>query len=126
MPDAYAIPHFLSGEWSQFAQGRFDRRDYRMALQVCFNMFPEEVGALVRRPGTMFAGATRGGAPGRVIKYDFDQEVPVSVELTDGWLRFGNVSRLTPKLLAPPTALPVGPPSLTIVNAPQKRGGKYG
>jgi hypothetical protein len=31
--------------------------------------------------------------------------------------RFGNVSRLTPKLLAPP---------LTIVNAPQKRGSKYG
>jgi hypothetical protein len=40
--------------------------------------------------------------------------------------RFGNVSRLTLKLLAPPTALPVGPPSLTIVNTPQKRGGKYG
>lgn len=40
--------------------------------------------------------------------------------------RFGNVSRLTPKLLAPPTALSVGPPSLTIVNGSQKRGGKYG
>ena len=40
--------------------------------------------------------------------------------------RFGNVSRLTPKLLAPPTAAPVGPPSLTIVNGSQKRGGKYG
>lgn len=40
--------------------------------------------------------------------------------------RFGNVSRLTPKLLAPPTAPPVGPPSLTIVHDSQKRGGKYG
>jgi len=39
--------------------------------------------------------------------------------------RFGNVSRLTPKLLAPPSAPPVGPPSLTIVNGGQKRGGKY-
>jgi hypothetical protein len=36
--------------------------------------------------------------------------------------RFGNVSRLTPKLLAPPTV----PPALTIVNGERKRGGKYG
>jgi hypothetical protein len=40
--------------------------------------------------------------------------------------RFGNVSRLTPKLLAPPTAPPVGPPALSIVSGSQKRGGKYG
>jgi hypothetical protein len=39
--------------------------------------------------------------------------------------RFGNVSRLTPKLLAPPPQ-PAGPPSLTIVPERQKRGGKYG
>jgi hypothetical protein len=36
--------------------------------------------------------------------------------------RFDNVSRLTPKLLAPPTA----PPALTIVNGGGKRGSKYG
>jgi hypothetical protein len=40
--------------------------------------------------------------------------------------RFGNVSRLTPKLLAPPTAPPVGPPALSIVHGSQKRGSKYG
>jgi hypothetical protein len=34
--------------------------------------------------------------------------------------RFGNVSRLTTKLLAPPTA-----PPLTMVNGPQRRGSKY-
>jgi hypothetical protein len=37
--------------------------------------------------------------------------------------RFGNVSRLTPKLLAPP-AKAVGPPSLTIVPS-KRRGSKY-
>jgi hypothetical protein len=38
--------------------------------------------------------------------------------------RFGNVSRLTPKLL---TATPQpGPPALTIVSGGRKRGGKYG
>jgi hypothetical protein len=36
--------------------------------------------------------------------------------------RFGNVSRFTPKLVAPPTS----PPALTIVHGSQKRGGKYG
>jgi hypothetical protein len=40
--------------------------------------------------------------------------------------RFGNVSRLTAKLLAPP-APAVGPPSLTIVVGGRKsRGSKYG
>lgn len=39
--------------------------------------------------------------------------------------RFGNVSRLTPKLLAPPTA-PLGAPALTIVHGSQKSSGKYG
>jgi hypothetical protein len=39
--------------------------------------------------------------------------------------RFGNVSRLTPKLLEPPTA-PPSRPALSIVNGSQKRGGKYG
>jgi hypothetical protein len=38
--------------------------------------------------------------------------------------RFGNVSRLTPKLLAAPQQ-PVGPPALTIVNGGRKRGSKY-
>jgi hypothetical protein len=36
--------------------------------------------------------------------------------------RFGNVSRLTPKLLAPPTP----PAALTTVHGSQDRGGKYG
>jgi hypothetical protein len=39
--------------------------------------------------------------------------------------RFGNVSRLTPKLLTS-APQPVGPPALTIVHGSQKRGGKYG
>jgi hypothetical protein len=38
--------------------------------------------------------------------------------------RFGNVSRLTPKLLAS-AQQPVGPPALTIVGGGRKRAGKY-
>jgi len=38
--------------------------------------------------------------------------------------RFGNVSRLTPKLLPPPSQ-PASPPRLTVVAA-KRRGSKYG
>ena len=91
MPMAsYAVPNFLGGEISQFAQGRFDRPEYRTSLNVCFNAFPSEMGAWVRRPGTMHAGLTRGGSRGRVWKFDFEQSKAITVEATDGWLRFRN------------------------------------
>jgi hypothetical protein len=88
MPMAsYGVPNFLGGEISQFAQGRFDKPDYRTSLNVCLNAFPVEIGAWARRPGTMHGGATRGGAPGRTIKFDFEQANAVTLEFTDGMLR---------------------------------------
>ena len=62
---SYVQPNFLGGEISQFAQGRFDRPDYRTSLNVCLNAFPAEIGPWVRRPGSACAGTTRGGAPCR-------------------------------------------------------------
>jgi len=89
MADAtYAIPSFLGGEISDFAQGRFDKPDYRVSLNICLNAFPVEIGAWTRRPGTMHAGTTRGGAPGRTIKFDFEQVAAITLEFTDGFLRF--------------------------------------
>lgn len=91
MADAtYAVASFLGGEISKFAQGRFDRPDYRISLNVCLNAFPGEVGPWMRRPGTAYAGHTRGGASGRVIEFDFEQATPATVELTNGFLRFRN------------------------------------
>ena len=91
MADAtYAIPGFLGGEISQFAQGRFDKPDYRISLNVCLNSFPIEIGAWTPRPGTQYAGHTRGGLPGRVLEFDFEQSSPITMEFTDGWLRFRN------------------------------------
>jgi hypothetical protein len=84
----YEIPNFLGGEISQFAQGRFDRPDYRFSLNVCLNSFPLEIGAWARRPGTMYGGHTRAGAKGRTVKFDFEQAASVSLEFTDGKLRF--------------------------------------
>jgi hypothetical protein len=85
---AFAVPHFLGGELSQAAQGRFDKPDYRTSLRVCLNSFPVEIGPWTRRPGTMFAGLTLNGNPGRVIRFDFESAAPVTEEHTDGNLRF--------------------------------------
>lgn len=82
------IPSFLGGEISQYAQGRYDRTDYRTSMRVCLNALPIESGAWSRRPGTRYAGHTRGGAAGRVIKFDFEQDAPITKEFTDGYLRF--------------------------------------
>jgi hypothetical protein len=91
---AFAVPHFLGGEISAFAQGRFDKPDYRNSLRTCFNAFPTEIGAWTRRPGSQFGQTTRGGAPGRNIKFDFQQSAAVTFELTDGFMRFRSGARL--------------------------------
>ena len=91
---AYAFGSFLGGELSQFAQGRFDKPDYRTSLKTCLNGFPVEIGSWVRRPGTRHGGTTRGGSSGRVIKFDFQQSAPITLEFTDGYLRFRNGASL--------------------------------
>lgn len=89
MADASYVWHsFLGGFWSKSMQGRVDRPDYRNALNECLNAIPTEQGAWQRRSGTQFAGATRGGLPGRVISFDFKQSSPYTMEFTDGHLRF--------------------------------------
>jgi hypothetical protein len=85
---SYARSSFLGGEWSQFVQGRNDRPDYVTALNVCLNALPLETGAWVRRPGFRFAGTTRAGLPGRLMKFDLQQVPSYAAEFTDGHLRF--------------------------------------
>lgn len=85
---SYEITSFLGGEVSKLYQGRYDRPDYRTFLNISFNGHPVEEGAWVRRPGTQFAGTTRGGVAGRVARFDFEAAAPATLEFTDGWLRF--------------------------------------
>jgi hypothetical protein len=85
---AYAVTSFLGGELSDFASGRFDKPDYKISLNVCLNSFPVEVGPWVRRPGSQYASHTRGGAHARVLKFDFEQSQPYTLEFTDGYVRF--------------------------------------
>jgi len=85
---SFEISHFSGGMWSKAVQGRIDRPDYRFALNECLNWIVNEQGALVPRPGNRFAMTTRGGAPGRVVSFDFKQAAPYSIELTAGFMRF--------------------------------------
>jgi hypothetical protein len=103
MADAsWAIGSFLGGELSQVAQGRFDKPDYRTSLKVCLNAFPIEIGAWTRRPGTVDAGATLNGLPGRVISFYLAQASAITLEFTDGFIRF----RSGATMIAGPLATP--------------------
>lgn len=88
MPGAsFVQSSFHGGAWSRAMQGRYDRPDYRTALNVCLNSFPIETGAWTRRPGFRHAGITRSGAAGRLIKFDFQEAAPYNLEFTDGYMR---------------------------------------
>lgn len=95
MGDAnYLQESFLGGEWSQSAQGRISRPDYRTAMNKCLNGIPIETGAWARRPGTMDANTTRNGQPARVLEFAFKQTTPYTMEFTDGHLRLRQVKPL--------------------------------
>src|SRR5216684_1947226 len=87
---SYIQDSFAGGEKSQLAQGRITDREYRTWLNICVNGHPTEAGGWVRRSGTMAAGFTRGGASARVVKFDFAQATPYTIEFTDGFMRFRN------------------------------------
>lgn len=97
MAAASYIQHsFLGGEVSKSVQGRLDNPQYRTWLNVMLNWIPIEGGSMTRRAGSRFCGTTRGGAPGRVVRFDFNQARPYTMEFTDGFLRFWDRTQLVP------------------------------
>ena len=66
----YTQTSFLGGEWSPWAQGRFDKPAYRTALSLCLNGFPVEEGAWVRRPGFVDLGCTHKNLPARLWSFN--------------------------------------------------------
>jgi hypothetical protein len=84
---AFLQSSFLSGEWSDHAQGRMDSANYKQALSLCTNYYPVETGALVRRMGTNFLGTTKGGVAGRLIGVEFSVTDPYQLEFTNGYMR---------------------------------------
>lgn len=91
---SFQVSSFYGGEWSKSSQGRADTPEYRTALNVCLNWIVTEGGSLTRRPGTVNGSETRGGARGRVIKFDFQASAAYTCEYTDGYVRFRQGARL--------------------------------
>ncbi len=95
MGDAsYAQTSFLGGEISKWAQGQFDRPEYKTSLAKASNILIVDEGAAPRRPGFQFLGTTRNGNKGRVLPFGFTESAPYNLEFTDGFLRFWNGTSL--------------------------------
>jgi uncharacterized protein YqkB len=95
---------FLGGEWSPYAQGRAEDKEYRSALSVCRNAYPIEDGAWMRRQGFRFCATTRYGQPAWLLPFAFNTQAPYQMEFTQKMLRLFNgpllVSDPTPQLVA--------------------------
>lgn len=81
---------FLGGEWSPYAQGRADEKDYRIAMSSCFNGYPIEAGAWTRRQGTRFCATTRYGQQAWLLPFWFTASDPYTMEFTNQKLRLFN------------------------------------
>ena len=93
MRATFAQNSFLGGEWSLTAQGRFDLPQYRTAMNVCLNGIPLEEGAWTRAPGSLYETHTCGGVAGRLITWAFKQNLPYTIEFTNGTMRFHTGTR---------------------------------
>lgn len=88
MPGAsFSQSSFLGGEWSPFAQGRFDRPDYQVGMNVCLNAFPIEEGAWTRRSGSRHMGTTLRGQAARLYPFAFAENAAHQLEFTSGRMR---------------------------------------
>lgn len=84
----FAQDNFLGGEWSATAQARFSDPKYKISMSVCFNGFPMDTGAWIRRQGTIHGGFTKKALGGRLLPFDFEEATPYNIELTSGYARF--------------------------------------
>jgi hypothetical protein len=84
----YDQTNFLGGEWSKLMQGRSDNKNYRSAMNLCYNGLPVEQGAWTRRPGTRALAPTFKGKPALIRPLYFQEDAPYLIELTDSYARF--------------------------------------
>jgi hypothetical protein len=84
----YDQTNFLGGEWGKYMQGRSDHKNYRSAMNLCYNGLPIEQGAWVRRPGTRALAPTFKGKKALIRPVWFTEAAPYEVEFTDGFMRF--------------------------------------
>jgi len=99
---------------------------YRTAMNLCLNGLMLETGAWIRRPGLMFAGRTpNGGAPARVISFNFTSAQPYSMEFSDGLIRFRNGAAFV-KLNNPPAVISISTANPAVVRTANPHGAVTG
>lgn len=81
---------FVGGALAPSMQGRAEHPKYKTGMSVCHNAMPLETGAWQRRPGTRSLALTRAGAKAVLFAFDFSQNAPFVLELTDSHARFFN------------------------------------
>lgn len=79
---------FAGGEWSKAAAGNLDDPRYKTAMARSYNGLPVEPGLWVRRPGSQLSGPTKAGAQARLIDWSFKENIPTTMEVTAGNVRF--------------------------------------
>lgn len=109
---------FLGGEWSSYAQGRFDDPRYKTAMNVALNGFPVEEGAFARRSGFRHCAHTRNGGEARLLPFEFEDSTSYSCEYTDSKLRiFDGPALITDSVAAVSSFSSNSPAVVTLASA---------
>jgi hypothetical protein len=78
---------FTGGELSPLAQGRLDAPRYYQSVAALENMIALPQGPAVRRPGTIFAGATDSNNVARLLPFRYSADDVYVLEFTDAQMR---------------------------------------
>jgi hypothetical protein len=78
---------FSSGEISPLLYGRTDYQRVQTGLRRCRGFLPLRQGGVTRAPGTLYRGATKDDAAGRLIGFTFAENDSVRLEFTPNVMR---------------------------------------
>jgi hypothetical protein len=82
------VTNFQAGEFSPRLEGRIDLQKYASGAQKLENMLIFPQGGITRRPGTKYAGTSKGGGKVRLIDFQFSDEQAYVLEFGANYIRF--------------------------------------
>ncbi len=90
------VTSFQAGELSPRLEGRIDLQKYSAGAQTLQNMVVFPQGGITRRPGTYYAGSSKGGGKIRLVPFEFSDEQAYVLEFGANYIRaFRNGTPLT-------------------------------
>jgi hypothetical protein len=105
------VTNFQAGEFSPRLEGRIDLQKYNSGAQKLENMLIFPQGGITRRPGTKYAGTSKGGGKVRLIDFQFSDEQAYVLEFGANYIRFfkdgGLLTEATETISAATQANPV-------------------